>query len=141
MMKAQRSMVLSGTAVLLGGEGGLLRVEAGRIWLTRAGDLHDYVLAAGDEVRVPAGGAVVTAWDRAEARVDWQPQPLRDRLKAALHLGLVSEARDPNLAQAHRPAPLLHNDQRQRSGADGRDSGGRARFIAKEARRCPAGAA
>lgn len=54
-----------------------LTVCAGRVWLTRAGDAQDYVLAAGDRLAVAAGDCLyVEPWRRGEAaRLRWQAQP------------------------------------------------------------------
>lgn len=69
-----------GEAVRLAGTGEL-RVEQGRVWLTREGDLDDHVLAAGDCMRLRAGDiAVVEPWLRGEpTRVAWRPAAQRRR--------------------------------------------------------------
>jgi len=36
-----------------------VRVAQGRVWLTRDGDIRDYVLSAGDSMRLEASGRVV----------------------------------------------------------------------------------
>jgi hypothetical protein len=39
--------------------GTIVRVAQGRVWLTRDGDIQDYVLSAGDSLDVAAGGKLV----------------------------------------------------------------------------------
>ena len=39
--------------------GSTVRVARGRIWLTRDGDIKDYILNAGDSLELAAGGLVV----------------------------------------------------------------------------------
>jgi len=36
-----------------------IRIAQGRVWLTRDGDIRDYVLGAGDSIELDAGGRVV----------------------------------------------------------------------------------
>jgi hypothetical protein len=74
--------------------GGEFAVLAGRVWLTRRGDLDDHVLSAGERIVLePADDVVIESWRRNEtARLEWRPiaQPprgerlLRDALGAAL---------------------------------------------------------
>ena len=68
----------------LGTGGGRLEVLHGRVWLTRSGDLDDYVVEAGATLDVPAAGeSLIEAWDESEpALVAWQPTPLVERLGA-----------------------------------------------------------
>ena len=75
---------LRGGALLpLGAGGGRLEVLHGRVWLTRSGDLDDYVVEAGATLDVPAGESLIEAWDEREpALVAWRPTPLVDRLGA-----------------------------------------------------------
>ncbi|MDQ6638262.1 MAG: DUF2917 domain-containing protein [Pseudomonadota bacterium] len=70
----------------LGSGGGQLEVLHGRVWLTRAGDLDDYVVESGASFAVPASGqTLVEAWDGGRpALVAWQPTPLADRVRAVL---------------------------------------------------------
>ena len=77
----------SGHVLPLGSSGGRLDVLHGRVWLTRQGDADDHVLAGGESVRVPAGGAVlVEAWDDASpALVAWQPGRALNRVAACAH--------------------------------------------------------
>ena len=42
-----------------GRQGVIIRVAQGRVWLTRDGDIRDYVLNAGDSMRLDASGQVV----------------------------------------------------------------------------------
>jgi hypothetical protein len=42
-----------------GRRGMILRVARGRVWLTRDGDIRDYVLNAGESLDLVAGGRVV----------------------------------------------------------------------------------
>jgi len=44
---------------LAGRRGMTLRVARGRVWLTRDGDINDYILNAGDSLELAAGGRVV----------------------------------------------------------------------------------
>ena len=42
-----------------GRRGMTIRIAQGRVWLTRDGDIRDYVLSAGDSMRLDASGRVV----------------------------------------------------------------------------------
>ena len=42
-----------------GRRGMTVRVTHGRVWLTRHGDIRDYVLSAGDAMELETGGSVV----------------------------------------------------------------------------------
>jgi hypothetical protein len=55
----------------------LLTVREGQVWLTRAGDAEDHVLAAGERLAVAAGEPLyVEPWRRGEAvRLSWQALP------------------------------------------------------------------
>jgi Protein of unknown function (DUF2917) len=76
-----------GQAVYLRGkEAAVLRINAGRVWATLDGphsgpanDLGDRVLAAGEQLTVPAGqGVVIEPWGRAtpdSAFFSWDPLP------------------------------------------------------------------
>jgi Protein of unknown function (DUF2917) len=44
---------------IAGRRGMIFRVTRGRLWLTRDGDIRDYILSAGDSVELVAAGAVV----------------------------------------------------------------------------------
>lgn len=56
-----------GQTVPLGRAAALVRCLSGRIWVTVEGDARDYVLGAGEELRLEgAGRAVVQALARAE---------------------------------------------------------------------------
>jgi hypothetical protein len=77
--------LLRGGAIMpLGSGGGRLEVLHGRVWLTRSGDLDDYVVEPGAALAVPAAGrSLIEAWhDNEPALVAWQPTPLADRLGA-----------------------------------------------------------
>jgi hypothetical protein len=68
---------------------GHLTVSAGRVWVTRAGDLDDHVLEAGQELELCAHETVVVGpWrDGTLARLAWrsdQPRALGARAFAAL---------------------------------------------------------
>ena len=80
-----RIETLRGGAIMpLGASGGRLEVLQGRVWLTRSGDLGDYVVESGAELTVPAAGhSLIEAWDDSEtALVAWQPTPLAARVVA-----------------------------------------------------------
>ena len=84
----------AGRAWALGRRGGRLEVLAGRVWLTRAGELDDHVVEAGQSLRLAGSrGAVVEAWgDGRPAVVAWKP---RTAIEAAGDLvrSLVGRAR------------------------------------------------
>jgi len=88
----------------LGRRGGVLRVLAGRVWLTVDGDGEDRVLVAGESLNLPAGEAAwVGAWEAGVvARLDWRPAPLLESWheRAGRH---VAAAR--RLARSLLPAP------------------------------------
>ena len=46
-----RVQLASGQVLALGDSGGDIAVIAGRVWLTRSGDLDDHVLGAGEVLR------------------------------------------------------------------------------------------
>ena len=82
---SQRIETLRGGSIMpLGAGGGRLEVLHGRVWLTRTGDLDDYVVEPGMKVAVPAAGrSVIEAWDESDpALVAWRPTPLVERLGA-----------------------------------------------------------
>ena len=64
-----------GHALRLAGAAGELAVLSGRVWLTRSGDPDDYVLHAGERLRLEAEDIVVVeGWQGdAAARVTWRP--------------------------------------------------------------------
>jgi hypothetical protein len=85
MMNSQHHTTLHrGQVLRLTGEAGELAVLGGRVWLTRSGDPDDYVLTAGERLRLDAHDEVVLeAWQRgAEARVSWQPHAQTRRAAA-----------------------------------------------------------
>jgi hypothetical protein len=57
--------------------GGELAVVRGRVWITRAGDLDDHVLDAGQSMLLRSASAVVVEQWRAteSAVVEWYPRP------------------------------------------------------------------
>ena len=65
----------AGHPAFVGRGAGELTVLAGRVWLTRDGDLADHVLARGARVSIDwAERAVVESWERDQAAVlQWQP--------------------------------------------------------------------
>jgi hypothetical protein len=66
--------------------GALLRMRAGRIWLTQHGDIRDYVYAAGEAARVDRDGPVVIqALEDTEIAIE-RPAPGRARLARFLSL-------------------------------------------------------
>jgi hypothetical protein len=80
-----RLETLRGGAIMpLGSGGGRLEVLHGRVWLTRSGDLDDYVVETGAELTVPpAGQTLIETLDESEpALVAWQPAPLGARVRA-----------------------------------------------------------
>jgi Protein of unknown function (DUF2917) len=85
MMKSQPESKLieiaPGHALRLGHRGGELSVLAGRAWLTRDHDFGDYIVAAGERLRLKADdNAVVESWRSGEAlRLRWQPQRRHQR--------------------------------------------------------------
>lgn len=73
---AQRLTVAPGELVHLL-SAGELRVMEGRVWLTRAGDLDDHLLEAGQRIRLSAAqNAIIESWRPSDrAAVQWQPRP------------------------------------------------------------------
>ena len=65
----------AGRALHLGHRAGDLTVIAGRVWLTRSGDLGDHVLVAGERLRLGANeNAVLEPWDAGHVvTVRWNP--------------------------------------------------------------------
>ena len=47
------------TTMLKGGRGMRVHVTHGRVWLTRDGDIRDYVLAVGDAMELKSSGSLV----------------------------------------------------------------------------------
>jgi hypothetical protein len=80
MMNTQESWFLYQGPSHLGTQGGMLRVEAGQVWLTRSGDLDDHFLRAGETIRVPPGDLVIESWHASTpARIVWEPRGRLDR--------------------------------------------------------------
>ena len=65
-----------GQAMHLGHFGGELTVLAGRIWLTRDGDLGDHCVESGRRIHLAVGeNAVIEPWDAGSTvSVHWQPR-------------------------------------------------------------------
>ena len=76
----------AGHAVALGAAGGRLDVLAGRVWLTRSGDLADHVVDGGQTLRLPASGnAVIEALSvERPALIAWHPRTWLERLGDAV---------------------------------------------------------
>ena len=79
-----------GTVALRLARGALVRVLAGRAWVTQEGDAHDWFLRCGESLRLPRTGrvviealsAVAIAVDRVEGTLDAHAR----RLAALLHV-------------------------------------------------------
>ena len=56
---ANRSLGEREVISVAGRRGMTVRVTHGRVWLTRHGDIRDYVLSAGDGMELETGGSVV----------------------------------------------------------------------------------
>jgi len=94
--------------------GGVLRVAAGRVWLTRAGEPDDHVLRAGESIRLAPGQTVLAQpWaDGERASLCWRadqlrPRVMRGRVPAAWALrglALAFAAAGPRLADWARTA-------------------------------------
>lgn len=84
-----------GSVIDLGQRGGRLRVLAGRVWVTSAGDADDHVLQAGESLRVPAARTLVETWGPTQpALIAWQAGSLGEQLAAAVrHAGGSAAAR------------------------------------------------
>lgn len=64
---AEQLTLMRGQAVTLRPDACLLQVEAGRLWLTRAGDPDDHFLSAGDSIDLTGQERVVIECDRTPA--------------------------------------------------------------------------
>lgn len=74
----------AGAAMHLGRLGGDLVVVAGRVWLTRSGDLGDHLVEPGQRVRLAVNeDAVIEPWQAGET-VTLQWNPRRQRLLGAV---------------------------------------------------------
>lgn len=101
-MKSQFYASRSGTRSLVWGEplriaqlAGEFVVLSGRVWLTRDGDLEDYVLEAGESFDIASGDVVVVEpWRRdVPALIAWRPgrqvRPQAGALRReAVHVGV-----------------------------------------------------
>ena len=90
----------AGQALPLGSQGGRLEVIAGRVWLTREGELDDHLVAGGQSVCVAgAAAAVIEAWgDSQAAVVAWHPRRPTQRAADAFRTAV---ARLRAIAPAH----------------------------------------
>lgn len=70
-------------ACRIGNSPGVLKVVEGVVWLSRRGDIDDYVLRPGQEFRLETGDdAVMEPWRPGQTvRVDWQADPQHLRLR------------------------------------------------------------
>ena len=59
MSMVQRALGKSEVFSLAGRRGTTVRVTQGQVWLTREGDMKDYVLRAGDAMELKTSGTVV----------------------------------------------------------------------------------
>jgi len=92
------SVELARTRRLLANAEGWVTVRGGRVWLTRDGDLNDYVLGPGERMPLWQGDRVTAeGWQSGEAAwLEWQPvhQPLpMTYLAATLAGGFARGAR------------------------------------------------
>jgi hypothetical protein len=102
-----------GTVALRLARGALVRVLAGRAWITQEGDAHDWFLRCGESLRLPRTGrvviealsAVAIVVDRAEGTLDTRAR----RLAALLHVrrspaaGPIRPPRANSTGRADRP--------------------------------------
>jgi hypothetical protein len=58
-MSAVQEVSRNQSVSVAGRRGMTIRIARGRVWLTRDGDIRDYVLNAGDSMRLDASGRVV----------------------------------------------------------------------------------
>jgi hypothetical protein len=58
-MNTARQISRNQSLSVTGRRGMTVRVASGRIWLTRDGDIRDYILNAGDSLEIAASGRVV----------------------------------------------------------------------------------
>ncbi len=103
-----------GTVALRLPRGAIVRVLAGRVWITQEGDAHDWFLRCGESLRLPRTGRVVIealsaiaiAVDRVEGTLDARAR----RLAALLHVrrsspaGSIRPPRANSTSRADRPS-------------------------------------
>jgi hypothetical protein len=72
-----------GHVVALGAGGGEVSILSGQVWLTRAGDLDDHFLGAGESFQVRGSGEIlVETWSRSgPALIAWRPRSLIERVR------------------------------------------------------------
>jgi len=58
-MSTVQKMFRNQSTSVAGRRGMTIRIAQGRVWLTRDGDIRDYILGAGDSLELGAGGRVV----------------------------------------------------------------------------------
>jgi len=58
-MNTVQKVSLNESRSVAGRRGMTLRIARGRVWITRDGDIRDYVLSAGESMELAAGGRVV----------------------------------------------------------------------------------
>jgi hypothetical protein len=61
---------------------GSLRLESGRLWLTREGDAEDYFLEGGEALLLPAGTWLAQALE--PSLLEWSPGPLAIKVPSPL---------------------------------------------------------
>jgi hypothetical protein len=77
---AMSPMSMHQTQHLLATEPAWLTALGGRLWVTRDGDLNDYVIDPGQRIEVRRGDQVtVGAWDGEPTRWTWTPAAARPR--------------------------------------------------------------
>lgn len=97
-LRVPGSVALARARRLVAGSEGWVTARGGRVWLTRDGDLHDYVMGPGERMPLWQGDHVTAeVWKNGEAAwLEWQPvhQPLPlAYLAAALAGGFARGAR------------------------------------------------
>ena len=97
-MPAFQSMTLHQAQAWRAPQAGDLKVLQGQVWITRAGDLSDHVLQAGETLHVQRGEQLAAGpWDAGQpAQLAWQAQPALQplaRLRADAGLGFAAGAR------------------------------------------------
>jgi hypothetical protein len=79
------SRLPEGRVVALDGHGGRVSVLAGRVWLTRDGDLEDHLLGPGQSLSLPRSrGTLVESWGRGPALIAWRPRSALEHLRDAV---------------------------------------------------------
>jgi hypothetical protein len=79
------SRLPEGRVVALDGHGGRVSVLAGRVWLTRDGDLEDHLLGPGQTLSLPRSrGTLVESWGRGPALIAWRRRSALEHLRDAV---------------------------------------------------------